>query len=118
MKLNTLYACVTAAMFVANPWDVHAADPNALPDTIPGAKSDNAQHPLGKKQAELRKQGLHKVMKGQAPTKGDNKVVEVAKGQFVELARQGEDKIFTIVGEFGTQVHPLLGGTPGPLRNQ
>ena len=83
-----------------------------------GNKSDNIEHPLGKKQSELRKQGLQKLLKGQKQAKGPNKVVEVAKGQFVELARQGEDKIFTVLGEFGAAVNPTYGGTPGPLRNQ
>jgi immune inhibitor A len=83
-----------------------------------GSKADNIEHPLGKKQSELRKQGLQKLLKGQKQAKGPNKVMEVAKGQFVELARQGEDKIFTVLGEFGTAVNPTYGGTSGPLRNQ
>ncbi len=84
-------------------------------------QSDNLEHPLGKKQAEMRKQGLHKLLKGQAQGKGPNKVVEVAKGQFVELARQGEDTIFTIVAQFGPTNSPfgiLQSGVAGPLRNQ
>ena len=86
-----------------------------------GGKSDNLDDPLGKKQAELRKQGLHKVFKGQTKGTGPNQVVQVAKGQFVELARQGEDNIFTIVAQFGTLNSPdisLQSGVPGPLRNQ
>jgi len=86
-----------------------------------GHKSDNKEHPLGKKQFELRKQGLQKLLKGQKQAKGPNKVVEVAKGQFVELARQGEDKIFTILGQFGPLDSPfgiLKSGVPGPARNQ
>lgn len=81
-------------------------------------KADNLEHPLGKKQSELRKQGLQKLLKGQVQAKGPNKVVQVAKGQFVELARQGEDKIFTVVAEFGSQINPTYGGTAGPQRNQ
>jgi immune inhibitor A len=116
MKSNALLSCAVAALLAVASAQATAA--NGPPDTHPGSKSDNAEHPLGKKQAELRKQALHKVLKGQAQAKGKNKVVEVAKGQFVELARQGEDQIFTIVAEFGTNTHPFLGGTPGPLRNQ
>ena len=67
------------------------------------------------------------VLKGEAKPKGPNKVVEVAKGQFVELALEGTDQILTLLGEFGDQVathnHGALGtinhgGTPGPLHNQ
>jgi immune inhibitor A len=83
-----------------------------------GNNSDNLEHPLGKKQSELRKQGLQKVLKGTKKASGPNQVVEVAKGQFVELARQGEDKIFTILGQFGTSISPTYGGTAGPVRNQ
>ena len=42
---------------------------------------------------------------------------EVARGQYVELDREGEDSIWTVLGEFGNTVTPL-GGTPGPLHNQ
>ncbi|MET0918533.1 MAG: immune inhibitor A domain-containing protein, partial [Burkholderiales bacterium] len=83
-----------------------------------GHSGDNVHHPLGKKQFELRQQGLQKLLKGQRQAKGPNKVVEVAHGQFVELARQGEDKIFTILGQFGTQINPTYGGSAGPVRNQ
>jgi hypothetical protein len=40
------------------------------------------------------------------------------KGRYVELEREREDLIFTVLGEFGTQIVPQLGGTPGPLHNQ
>jgi immune inhibitor A len=118
MKWKALLSCAVAALFAVT--SAHAIDPNALPDTHPGSKSDNAEHPLGKKQLELRTQGLHKVLKGQAQGQGKNKVVRVANGQYVELARQGEDKIFTIVGQFGPLDSPfniLKSGIPGPVRN-
>ena len=38
--------------------------------------------------------------RGRRPS-GDNKVVKVAPGQFVELAFEGEDQILTLLGEFG-----------------
>ena len=64
------------------------------------------------------------VLEGKAKPVGKNKVVKLAKGQFVELAFEGEDQILTLLGEFGTQQanthpsHPPHGGTPGPLHNQ
>lgn len=118
MNLKTLYAIAIAALLAAGTTGAYAADPYAIPDTIAGGKSDNPEHPLGKKQGELRKQGLHKLLKGQAQAKGANKVVQVAKGQYVELARQGEDKIFTVVAQFGNTISPTYGGTAGPQRNQ
>ena len=38
------------------------------------------------------------VLKGKAKATGKNKVVKVAKGQYVQLAFEGEDKIFTLLG--------------------
>ena len=106
MKFKLIHCLAMAAMFAASA---------AFAQGAPGrdgaqSKSDNLEHPLGKKQAELRKRGLQKLLKGHVQGKGSNKVVQVAKGQFVELARQGEDRIFTVVAEFG--------GAAGPLRNQ
>src|SRR6188472_1891121 len=75
----------------------------ADPATFGG--TDNLSHPLGEKQQALKQVALQKVAKG-------------AKGQYVELARQGEDSILTILGEFGDQIHPVTGGTPGPVHNQ
>jgi immune inhibitor A len=77
-------------------------------------KGDDRRHPLGDRQRALRQQALQQKVVGKAP----GKVHEVAKGQFVELAREGEDRVWAVVGQFGTQIHPVLGGTPGPLRNQ
>ena len=93
----------------------------------PGAnRSDNLKHPLGEKQNALRQKGLEKVLAGEVTAAGANKVVKVAKGQFVELAQTGEDKIWSVLGEFGegtdethggTRTHADHGGDPGPLHN-
>ena len=80
------------------------------------AGTDNLSHPLGEKQEALKQVALQKVAKGEIP-KG-TKVGKVAKGQYVELAREGEDSILTILGEFGNTINPVTGGTPGPLHNQ
>lgn len=79
-----------------------------------GANHDNPSHPLGDAQRALRMRGLQAKLNGKA--KG--KTHEVAKGQFVELSREGEDSIWTVVADFGTQVNPALGGTTGPQKNQ
>jgi immune inhibitor A len=88
------------------------------------AKTDAKSSPKQAKQAALHKAALQKVLKGQAKTTGANKVVKLAPGQYVELARQGEDSILTVLAEFGTAHatnHPAShgdhGGTAGPLHN-
>ena len=86
----------------------------ADPATVGG--TDNLSHPLGEKQEALKQVALQKVAKGEIP-KG-TKVGKVAQGQYVELAREGEDSIFTVLGEFGTTVTAQFGGTPGPVHNQ
>jgi immune inhibitor A len=78
--------------------------------------TDNLSHPLGEKQEALRQVALEKVAKGEIPR--GTKVGKVAKGQYVELAREGEDSIFTVLGQFGTQINPTYGGSAGPVHNQ
>ncbi len=78
------------------------------------AHTDNPSHPLGDRQAAARLRGLQAKLNGKA--KG--KTHQVARGQFVELSREGEDSIWTLVAQFGDSIHPVLGGTPGPRRNQ
>jgi immune inhibitor A len=86
--------------------------------------SDNLPGDLAKKQLAQKQKAQELVLAGKAKPVGKNKVVQLAKGQFVELAFEGEDQIFTLLGEFGTQQanahpnHPPHGGTPGPLHNE
>ena len=84
-------------------------------DPSKGGK-DNLEHPLGKKQAALHAKGLAMKLEGKIPANA--KVAKVANGQYVELAREGEDSIWTVLGEFGDGIRQPQGGTPGPLRNQ
>lgn len=75
---------------------------------------DIRQHPLRKQQSARQRKGLEAKLQG----KTHSTTHEVARGQFVELERLGEDKIWTVLGEFGTQIDPTYGGLPGPLHNQ
>jgi immune inhibitor A len=86
------------------------------PDEVPaiGANNDNPSHPLGDRQRALRQRGLEAKLTGKA----QGRVQQVAKGQFVELAREGEDSIWTVLGQFGNSVSTTYGGNPGPQRNQ
>jgi immune inhibitor A len=82
--------------------------------------SDNLTSPLAEKQSALRAVGLQRLASGQLPA--GTKVAKIAKGQYVQLAREGEDSIWTVLGEFGAQINPdprLDGdGAVGPLHNQ
>ena len=69
---------------------------------------DNRPDPLSTKQAELKKMAIEAKLNGKAP----GKVKEVAKGQYVELAREGEGAIWTVLGEFADFPHNNLGAAP------
>ena len=88
--------------------------PKAGEPTPRGA--DSLPNPLAEKQAALRATALAMQAKGQIPQGA--KVGQVAKGQYVQLAREGEDSIFTIIGQFGNQINATYGGTAGPQKNQ
>lgn len=81
-----------------------------------GAATDNAPHPLGAIQAQGQQLALQAQLQGKVSANA--RVYRVNKRHYIELEREGEDRIWTILGEFGTQIHPALGGTPGPLHNQ
>ncbi len=59
----------------------------------------NLPSPLSIKQFAERQIGLEKKLSGQIPATA--KVAKVAKGQYVQLAFEGEDQIFTFLGQFG-----------------
>ncbi len=72
-------------------------------DDIPvvGSNSDNPGSEPQNKQDALRQQALEAQLYG----KTNGKTHEVAKGQFVELAREDTDKVFVIITEFGNTRH-------------
>jgi len=81
----------------------------AVPDS---GKSENGNgkggkhdllHPLAKKQRGLLMKALELKAQGKIPENA--KVAEVAKGQFVQLAREDTDKIFVVIAEFGNTRH-------------
>jgi hypothetical protein len=97
-RIAVLMTAAAMALSLAAP--VGAASPNGKQDSK-GHGKDNLPGVLAKKQTALKQKALEKVAKGQAKATGKNKVVQVAKGQFVELAQVGEDQIFTLLGQFG-----------------
>lgn len=82
--------------------------------TALGGNGDNLQHPLGKQQWGLRQMALQQRLQG---VEADNGIMRLGVGRYVELEREDEDSIWTVLGEFGDQVHPSYGGDPGPLHN-
>lgn len=71
--------------------------------------NDNRLSPMAKKQNALRQEALQRVLAGGPAARravGPDGVVKVGKGQYVKLKRQGEDRIFVIIAEFGNDRHP------------
>ena len=70
-------------------------------DLLRQPKVDDRQDPLTKTQRDLRKKALQASLNGKAY----GKTHEVARGQYVELAREGEDPVWTVLGDFGNFTH-------------
>jgi immune inhibitor A len=104
LKKRALPLVVGAALVVALPSTANAAPPPEDPDAGP-ARAHDLPHPLGDKQRALREQALEEVLRGDATPRGDNEVVEVANGQYVELAQEDSDAIWTVLGEFSDLPH-------------
>ena len=73
-------------------------------------KEDNRPDPLTTQKLELKKEALEAQINGKAY----GRTHEVAHGQFVELGRDGEDPIWTVLGEFADMKHNAM---PAPDRS-
>ena len=80
------------------------------------AREDNRPGPRTKELVEKRKAAIEKVAKGQAKANDDG-VVQLAEDKFAEIETTRQDKIFTILAEFGRQGSGRFGTSPGPLHN-
>jgi immune inhibitor A len=67
-------------------------------------KKDNLADPLTTQQLEMKEKAVEAKLNGKAY----GKVHEVAKGQYVELAREGEGALWTVLGEFADLSHNAL----------
>jgi immune inhibitor A len=85
------------------------------------SKPDNRPGPKTKQQQRLRTKALTMLQNGSATLKaqpGGGSTVRLADGTFVEFPIEKEDKVFTILSEFGDQGSGKLGTIPGPLHNE
>ncbi|WP_455709451.1 immune inhibitor A domain-containing protein [Kitasatospora purpeofusca] len=138
MKRSRTLAAATAAAIAASiglmllpPSASAADDPGATLDPaeaqVARAVEHNLPGPLTGKADAARKTATEQLVNGTATVeqRGTSTAVKLGDGQYVELARQRTDRIFTVLVEFGDQVDtttmhdgkPKYGGTPGPLHN-
>ena len=67
-------------------------------------KVDDRPDPLTKKQRAMHQKAMEAKLVGKA----FDKEFEVASGQYVELEREGEDPVWTVLGEFGDFTHNII----------
>ena len=72
-----------------------------------GARSHNLMHPVAKKQYAAKQIALQQKIEGKISANAKvAKVGDGPRGQFVDLALEGTDRIFTIIVEFGNERYP------------
>jgi immune inhibitor A len=113
MKAKLFNASLIVVMLLVALVPAVGAAPPVNTDPQFGSSVDDAPHPLGDAQRAARATALD----AQAHGKVDGHEYEVSHGDYVELDRLGEDSIWTVIGEFGTEIHPTYAGTAGPLHN-
>ncbi len=104
MKAKWLNVFVILAMLLIAVVPATSAAPissGGVDDPQPAPKEDNRPDPLTTKQLELKQQALEAKLNG----KGQGKVKEVAKGQYVQLELEGTGMIWTVLGEFSDFPH-------------
>lgn len=100
MKRLLIIAVTAAVLAVSAVSPVAGRGPRLPNGPANNRQTDNYETRLSTKQDDMRAKALEKVLTGKARPRGDNKVVKIAPGQFVELGRQDEDSIWTVLGEF------------------
>jgi immune inhibitor A len=120
MKAKWLSISLILAMLVIATVPLVSAAPTPPPMgelLMIGSPVDDAPHPLGTMQRTARQEAFE----AQAHGGVHGNIHRLKHGKYVELEREGEDTIWTVIGEFGPNDHPapiLYSGIPGPLHNE
>ena len=106
-KLFQIFVIVTLLLIsiVPSAGAMPVAPSGAVDDPMLAPREDNLPDPLTTRQLSLKEQALQGKLNGKAY----GKVGEVARGQYVELAREGEGAIWTVLGEFADFPHNKIG---------
>src|SRR4030066_352444 len=108
MKAKTFHIFLVLALLLLSIVPAVIAAPAASdgfyddPEFVP--KEDNRPDPLSTQQKELKEQALEAKLNGKAY----GRTHEVARGQYVELVREGEGTLWTVLGEFADLPHNEL----------
>src|SRR3954452_983994 len=90
------------SVFVATATAGSPVDSPAADQAYPKGTGDDFRSPEAKRYDAALQQALQDKLKGKA----SGKVHRVANGQYVQLERTGEDRIFVILVEFGNTRYP------------
>jgi immune inhibitor A len=119
MKAKWFSTILTVIILVMLIVPVASAAPSSpVGDELLASNTDDAAHPLGTEQREAKALAVEAKLNGKSDGDHNDHTQRVGLKHYVELDRLGEDKIWTILAEFGDQIHPSYGGTVGPLHNQ
>lgn len=102
-----------AALFPASALAARVSSGGTFDDPEWVKKEDNRPDPLTTQQLDLKTKALDAKLHGKAY----GKTHEVARGQFVELTREGEDPIWTVLGEFSDFHHNNIAEPDRSLNN-
>jgi immune inhibitor A len=110
---------VTILLVIAIVPSAAAAKKPPIDDTpMIASSTDDAPHPLGTAQREAKQLAIEATLYGKSDGDSNHHTRRVNRKHYIELDRLGEDSIWTIIAEFGNQIHTTYGGDPGPLHNQ
>jgi immune inhibitor A len=101
VKRNLWLVLTVVLMFAMFAAPLQASSLNTRGEPNPAGKEDNRHDPLTDQQLALKQQALEAKLNGKAA----GKVKEVAKGQYVELDREGEGALWVVLGEFSDLKH-------------
>ncbi|HCT80323.1 MAG TPA: protease [Micromonosporaceae bacterium] len=83
-------------------------------------RADNLPNPLDEGRTALKKEALARVINGSAKPeqRSGSEVVRIG-NRWAELKRKADkvDPVFAVLSEFSNNIHPVVGGDPGPLHN-
>ncbi len=114
-------AVALAATGMLNPGAAVAAPVAPSDPETTGARQDDFSHPAGERQRAITQAAMDQLAAGKAKVTTNAKgkrVIEVAKGKYVNYDVNRKEAVLTLLVEFGTQTCSPQGGTPGPLHNQ
>lgn len=108
---RSFFILALASMFAVNAvWAAPAANSGSDGEAESAPREDNRPDPLTTQQQELKAEALEAKLNGKA----HGRTHQVARGQFVELEREGEGALWTVLGEFADLAHNTM---PEPDRS-